>query len=89
MIPSCAAGMAAIAAGGIYSQANKPPRVNDPAAAAEHDAYKDAYRQPPPPNQDECERLKWQLKREQDLLAARMAWDAKWGNHHPEAITQS
>ncbi|RZI62657.1 MAG: RHS repeat protein [Rubrivivax sp.] len=71
------------------AMATKPPRVTDPAAAAEHKAYKDAYNQPPPPNQNPCEKLKWQLAREKALLAARMAWDAKWGAHHPEAIIQS
>jgi RHS repeat-associated protein len=87
--PACAAGVVALVGGGVYASTIKPPRVNDPEAAAEHQAYKDAYRQPPPPNMDECERLKWQLKREQDLLAARMAWDAKWGSHHADAISQS
>jgi RHS repeat-associated protein len=75
--PACASGVVALVGGGIYASATKPPRVNDP-QAAEHQAYKDAYRQPPPPNLDECEQLKWRLKREQDLLAARTAWDAKW-----------
>jgi hypothetical protein len=66
----------------------KPPRVDHPDAAVEHQAYKDAYKQPPPPFKDDCEKLKWQLMREKVLLAARMAWDAKWGNHYPEAIAQ-
>lgn len=63
--------------------------LTSPDAAAEHQAYKDAYKQPPPPFNDDCEKLKWQLMREKALLAARMAWDAKWGSHHPEAIAQS
>jgi hypothetical protein len=39
-------------------------RVNDPAAVAEHDAYKERSSQTPTPNLDECERLRWLLKRE-------------------------
>jgi RHS repeat-associated protein len=87
--PACATGVVTLVGGGVYESTIKPPRVNDPEAAAAHQVYKDAYRQPPPPNMDECERLQWQLKREQDLLAARMAWDAKWGSHHADAIAQS
>ncbi|WP_205836554.1 RHS repeat-associated core domain-containing protein, partial [Iodobacter violaceini] len=95
-IPVCAAGgceaavTAIITVGGailseIALQSIKPPRVNDPEAAAEHDAYK----QPPPPDLDPCEKLKWQLAREKALLAARIAWDAKWGAHHEAANIQS
>jgi RHS repeat-associated protein len=69
--------------------AAKPPRVTDPAAAAEHKEYMDAYNQPSPPGLDPCEKLKWQLAREKALLAARVAWDAKWGSHHAEAIIKS
>ncbi len=68
---------------------SKPPRVNDPEANREWQDYKDQYAEPPPPNLDKCEKLKWQLKREQALLAARQAWDAKWGPHHTDAIAQS
>lgn len=68
---------------------SKPPRVEHPDAEAENKAYKEAYKQPPPPDQDPCEKLKWQLAREKALLAARMAWDAKWGPHHSAAIIQS
>jgi RHS repeat-associated protein len=67
----------------------KPPRVTDPEAYREWQEYKNRYAEPPPPNLDECEMLRWQLKREQALLAARQAWDAKWGAHHSEAIAQS
>ena len=80
---------AAVAGGAALATAAKPPRVNDPQAFQEWEAYKDAYKQPPPPNLDECEMLRWRLKREQNLLAARQAWDARWGNHHPDAIQQS
>ena len=61
----------------------KPPRINDPAADAEHDAYKRRYNEPPPPFRDPCDELRWRLKREEDLLRARQAWDAKWlpGRH--------
>ncbi len=67
----------------------KPPRVTDPEAAREWQDYKDRYSEPPPPNLDQCEMLKWQLRREKALLAARQAWDAKWGPHHVDAIAQS
>lgn len=67
----------------------KPPRVNDPEANREWQAYKDQYDQPPPPNLDPCEMLKWQLQREKNLLAARQAWDAKWGAHHADVNAQS
>lgn len=52
--------------------------VNNAEAQAEYEAYKAAYAQPPPPDLDECELLKWQLQREQNLFQARQAWDAKW-----------
>jgi len=59
------------------------PFVNDPQAQAEHDEYKRNYNSPPPPFNDPCEELRWRLKREEDLLRARQAWDAKWmpGRH--------
>ena len=59
------------------------PFVNDPQAQAEHDEYKRNYNTPPPPFNDPCEELRWRLKREEDLLRARQAWDAKWlpGRH--------
>lgn len=64
--------------------------VNNPEAQAEYEAYKDAYAQPPPPDLDECELLKWQLQREQNLLQARQAWDAKWSpGRHAVANAQS
>lgn len=89
--PACAAGVVAIVGGAIYSQSNseKPPRVTDPEAYREWQDYKNKYDERPPPNLDECEMLRWQLKREQALLAARQAWDAKWGPHHASAIAQS
>lgn len=63
--------------------------VNHPDAAAEHDAYKDRAGQQPPPNLDKCERLKWILKREQDVVAAMEMWDLKWNSgRHAEAIRQ-
>jgi len=71
------------------AMAIKPPRVQDPEAAREYRQYKDAYEQPPPPDLDPCELLRWRLNREKALLAARQAWDAKWGPHHTEAIAQS
>ena len=66
--------------------------INDPQANAEWQAYKDAYKQPPPPNLDECQKLAWQLAREQALLAGRQGWDAKWdplGLRHAGANIQS
>jgi len=61
----------------------KPPRVNDPQAQADHDDYKNRYNEPPPPFKDPCDELRWKLKREEDLLRSRRAWDAKWlpGRH--------
>jgi hypothetical protein len=57
--------------------------VDDPQAKAEHDDYKNKYKLPPPPFKDPCDELRWKLKREEDLLRARQAWDAKWlpGRH--------
>lgn len=69
--------------------ADKPPRVDNPEAYQEWQQYKEAYAQPPPPDLDECELLQWKLKREQSLLTARQARDAKWGAHHAQAIAQS
>lgn len=59
------------------------PFVSDPQAQAEHDDYKQQYREPPPPFKDPCEELRWRLKREEELLRARREWDAKWlpGRH--------
>jgi len=74
---------------GAILSTSKPPRVTDPAANREWQDYKNQYGEPPPPNLDECEMLRWQLKREQALLAARQAWDAKWGPHHAATIPQS
>ena len=90
----------AIAAGGRYlgglagdaleNWALANSYVNDPAAQAEYDAYKTAYAAPPPPGLDPCEMLNWQLQREQNLLQARQAWDAKWlPGRHAAAIEQS
>jgi hypothetical protein len=68
------------------------PWVDNPEAAREHDAYKDIALTPRPPNLDECEGLKWELKREQTVVAAMEAWDAKWlpgqPGRHVEAIRQ-
>jgi RHS repeat-associated protein len=56
------------------------PWVDDPVANAEYEKYKADYKAPPPPFQDPCEELRWRLKREENLLRARQAWDAK---HQP------
>jgi hypothetical protein len=88
-------GSAAVGAGAILTATSisgdtpNQPYVNDPQAQAEHDAYKNRSTQTPPPNLDECERLKWLLKREQDVVQAMRAWDAKWlAGRHAEAISQ-
>jgi len=75
-------GAVGAAVGSLMCSAAKP-YVNDPQAQAEHDAYKRNYSSPPPPFNDICEELRWRLKREEDLLKARQAWDAKWlpGRH--------
>ena len=70
------------------------PYVDDPQAKAEWEEYKRLYREPPPPFKDPCDELPWKLKREEDLLRARQAWDAKWlpGRHagmHGEIQSQN
>jgi RHS repeat-associated protein len=78
---------AAVAVTGAVSYFSTP--VNDPVARAEHDTYKERASQVPPPNLDECERLKWLLKREQDVVQGMQAWDAKWQpGRHAKAIQQ-
>jgi RHS repeat-associated protein len=63
--------------------------VDDPEAAAEHDAYKERSAQTPPPDLDECTRIIWLLQREMDVIAAMKAWDAKWmPGRHDVAIAQ-
>jgi hypothetical protein len=65
-------------------------RIDDPDAEREWKDYKDRYKEPPPPGLDECELLKWKLRREERLLQDRMAWDAKWSpGRHSDAIEQS
>ena len=77
------------AVSGIGNLIFNKPFVNDPQAQAEHDAYKDRSRQTPPPNFDECERLKWLLKREQDVVQAMKVWDTKWlAGRHAQAIVE-
>ena len=67
--------------------AAKPPRSTDPQADIDHDAYKREYNKPPPPGLDPCEMLKWRLAREKAVRAARMAFDAKYGQPwHTQAI---
>ena len=81
-------GGAAVTVGGLiwYNW----PAIDDPAAEQEDREYKTAYAAPMPPSMDECEVLAWKLKREQELLAARMAWDANWQpGRHAEAMLQS
>jgi len=57
--------------------------VDNPDADKEHDEYKRRFEEPMPPGMDECERLKWRLRQEQQLLRDRRAWDRKWlpGRH--------
>ncbi len=63
--------------------------VDDPAATEEHHEYKERASQIPPPDLDECERLKWLLKREQDVVDAMKLWDEKWNpGRHAVAIQQ-
>lgn len=71
------------AATSLFNLVFAKPFVSDPQAQAEHDAYKQQYRTPPPPFKDPCEELRWRLKREEELLRARREWDAKWlpGRH--------
>jgi RHS repeat-associated protein len=63
--------------------------VNNPEAAQEYEKYKRRSQETPPPNLDECEKLKWLLKREEDVVSAMKNWDAKWlPGRHTEAIRQ-
>jgi len=57
--------------------------VDHPGAIRDHDAYKEAYGQPPPPNLDECDLLRWKLQREIAQKVARDAFDTRWnpGTH--------
>lgn len=87
MVPSCAAGAAALFGGGVYAASKKPPRSKDPQADIDHDAYKNAYNAPPPPGLDPCELLKWKLAREKAVMAARQTFDATYGAAwHTQAI---
>jgi phage tail tape-measure protein len=89
------AGVAAAIESSIHGpqQANPPEdprdRVDDPEAKEEHAAYKRRAGQTPPPELDKCEQLRWELKREQDVLEAMQQWDAKWiPGRHSIAIQQ-
>jgi len=66
---------------------------NNQEAMSEWQQYKDSYDAPMPPGMDPCDEARWRLKREQDLLAARKSWDAKWvplgAQDHSDAIRQS
>jgi len=63
--------------------------VNDPQAKAEHDEYKARANETPPPDLDECERLRWLLQREQDVVDSMTAWDQKWlPGRHTQAVEQ-
>jgi len=71
------------------TMASSKPYVNDPQAAKEHDAYKTIANEPPPPDLDECQKLKWLLRREQLVVIAMQVWDIKWlPGRHDEAIKQ-
>lgn len=63
--------------------------VRNDEAVRERKEYKRNYAKPMPPGLDDCERLAWLLAREKALLAARTAWDAKWGQDHTLANQQS
>jgi hypothetical protein len=63
--------------------------INDPAAIAERDRYKQRCGETPPSGLDECERLKWQLRRELDCIEGMRQWDRKWRpGRHDEPIRQ-
>ncbi|MFS6771462.1 hypothetical protein WHL36_14465, partial [Staphylococcus aureus] len=77
-------------AGSVAGMSQQMSWNSDPAAIAEYEAYKSAYRQPPPDGLDPCEKAKWQLAREEALLVDRIAWDAQWGpGTHAQAIQES
>ena len=55
----------------------------------EHDAYKTRAGEVPPPELDPCDKLRWEIKREEDVVKAMEAWDAKWDpGKHATAIQQ-
>ena len=62
---------------------NSSKWVDNPQAAAEHQAYSPECRLPDPPGLFGCELLKWKLAREEYVVGAMIAWDAKWspGRH--------
>ena len=43
-------------------------RVDDPEADREHAEYKARFKEPMPPDLDECERLKWRLRKEEKRI---------------------
>jgi len=63
--------------------------VDSQEAKSEYEAYKTRASQIPPPDLDECAKLRWLLEREEDVVKAMKAWDAKWSpGRHVAAITQ-
>ena len=88
--PVCVGGVAAdVITSAIALAMASSAWVDNPEAAKEHDAYKERSGQLPPPNLDECERLKWLLQREQDVVNAMEQWDSKWiAGRHISAIQQ-
>ena len=88
--PVCVGGVAAdVITSAIALAMASSAWIDNPEAAKEHDAYKKRAGQPPPPNLDECERLKWLLQREQDVVNAMEQWDSKWiAGRHIASIQQ-
>ena len=68
---------------GNQSRPQSPNWIDNPQAAAEHQAYSPECRLPPPTGLVGCELLKWKLAREQFVVGAMLTWDAKWmpGRH--------
>ncbi|WP_255251338.1 RHS repeat-associated core domain-containing protein, partial [Pseudomonas indica] len=55
---------------------------------AEHRRYHEICDQPPPPNLDECEFMRWKIDQLKQCIAARQTWDQKWNGDHSSQIQQ-
>ena len=79
---------ACIITAATWGVVNSSKWVDNPQAAAEHQAYSPECRLPDPPGLFGCELLKWKLAREEYVVGAMIAWDAKWSpGHHANDIS--
>jgi len=97
----CEAAGAALAAGAIWwanhNSANisapmlsVPKGDTDPLKDEEHAAYHAICDQPPPPNLDKCEFMRWKISQLKRCIAARSDWESKYGPTagHSDQISQ-